>query len=88
MIKYLAVIDGDKGDYGVVIPDIPGSCNGVGATVDEALRDAEEVLAEFVEYYQAKGVSIPDPSPLEGVELEPGQMVAYVTLKLPVQAER
>ena len=83
MTKYPAVIDGEKGAYGVVIPDIPGACVAMGRTVDEALAGAEEVLAEFVELILADGDQIPKPSAAEDLELEPGEMVAYVTLKIP-----
>ena len=39
MVKYPAVIDGERGAYGVVIPDLSGAY-AMGATVDEALADA------------------------------------------------
>ena len=86
MTKYPAIIDGNRGAYGVVIPDIPGSCNAMGRTVDEALAEAEEVLTEFVELILADGDPIPEPSALEDVVLQPGEMVAYVTLKIPSTA--
>ena len=80
-MKYPAVIDGERGAYGVVVPDI--GANGMGATVDEALSEAEEVLAELVELILKDGNPIPEPSALEDVELGSGEMVAYVTLRTP-----
>ena len=81
MTRYPAVIDGELGAYGVVIPDMPGACCAMGDTVDEALANAEYVLAEFVEVLEADGIPVPPPSALGDVTLEDGEMVAYVTLK-------
>jgi len=39
MIRYVALIDGEAGAYGVVIPDLPG-CTAMGAGVDEAMINA------------------------------------------------
>ena len=86
MVKYPAVIDGERGAYGVVVPDIPGVCCGMGETVDEALADAEEALAEFVIMLEEDGRAVPPPSPIDSIHLEPGEMVAYVTLKSPITA--
>ena len=86
MVKYPAVIDGERGAYGVVIPDIPGACCAMGYTVDEALADAEEALAEFFHILGEKGIPIPPPSPIDAIHLEPGEMIAYVPLKSPVVA--
>ena len=83
MTRYPAVIDGERGAYGVVIPDMPGACCAMGDTVDEALATAEDVLADFVDLLEADGVPVPSPSAIEDVELEAGEMVAYVSLKVP-----
>lgn len=82
MTKYPAVIDGEFGAYGVVIPDVPG-CLAMGKTVDEALEDATDGLAEFVELYAEKGREFPPPSDPATLELEPGEMIAYVPLRVP-----
>lgn len=81
MTRYPAVIDGELGAYGVVIPDMPGACCAMGDTVDEALANAEDVLAEFLEVLEADGIPVPPTSALGDVTLEDGEMVAYVTLK-------
>ena len=46
MIRYPALIDGDKGAYGVVFPDIPGIA-AMGCTVDEAMLNAEAALQDM-----------------------------------------
>jgi predicted RNase H-like HicB family nuclease len=55
----------------------------VGATVDEALADAENMLPEFLDVLREHGVPIPLPSAAEDVELRPGEMLAFVTLRAP-----
>lgn len=78
MIQYPAIIDGELGAYGVVIPDMPGACCAMGRTVDEALADASEALADFVDDLKAQGKSLPEPSAFQDLELHPGEMVALV----------
>ncbi len=84
-MKYPAVIDGSKGAYGGVVPDILGAC-AMGNTVDEALANAEDVLADFVSILAEDGKPIPPPSSIDDIPLQPGEIVAYVTLKRPVTA--
>ena len=86
MTRYPAIIDGERGAYGVVIPDMPGACCAMGDTVDEALANAEEVLADFVDILEADGVPLPRPSAIEDVTIEDGEMVAYVTLNVPAHS--
>ena len=85
-MRYPAVIDGERGAYGIAIPDLPGAF-AAGATVDEALANAEEMLADFIDVMVSKGKPVPSPSALEDVALEPGEMVAYVTLRTPVEVK-
>ncbi len=85
IIKYPAIIDGDRGAYGVVIPDLRGAY-AMGATVDEALADAEDMLPEFLDVLLEHGDPIPPPSAAEDVELRLGEMLAFVTLRAPTMA--
>ncbi len=55
----------------------------MGATVDEALAAAEMALADFTKLMKENGETIPAPSAIEDVDLEPGEMVTYVPLSLP-----
>ena len=84
MSRYPVVIDGERGAYGVVVPDMPGACCAMGKTVDEALRNAEVALADFIRELDREGEPVPLPSPIEDISLEEREMVAYVTLTLPV----
>jgi predicted RNase H-like HicB family nuclease len=67
MVRYPAVIDGEREAYGVIIPDMPGACCAMGLTVVEALDNAEDSLAEFVDLLKEKGEPIPTPSPVDAL---------------------
>jgi predicted RNase H-like HicB family nuclease len=43
MTRYVALIDGRKGAYGVVVPDLPG-CVAMGASVEAAIANAAAAL--------------------------------------------
>ena len=47
-MRYVALVDGKPGAYGVVFPDCPG-CTSMGETVEEALTNAIEALADWAE---------------------------------------
>ena len=47
MTRYPAILDGKNGAYGLVIPDIPGAY-AMGATLEQVLADAEDMLPEFI----------------------------------------
>ena len=57
----------------------------MGTTVDDALANAEDALADFVDRLKEQGEAIPPPSPSDSVELQPGEMVALVTLRTVVR---
>jgi predicted RNase H-like HicB family nuclease len=46
MARYIALIDGESGAFGVVFPDCPG-CTAMGAALDETLVAAAEALADW-----------------------------------------
>ena len=43
MSRYVALVDGKLGAYGVVVADLPG-CTSGGTTIDDALRNAVEAV--------------------------------------------
>ena len=48
MARYIALVDGKAGAYGVTVPDLPG-CTSGGTTTDEALRNAIETIRLWAE---------------------------------------
>jgi predicted RNase H-like HicB family nuclease len=89
MARYVAVVDGKPGAFGVVVPDLPG-CTSGGETVDEALHNAVEAVTLWVEDARAEGEKIPKPRLAEKLRADPevaaalarGGILAYVPLVL------
>jgi predicted RNase H-like HicB family nuclease len=89
MARYVALIDGKKGAYGVVFPDCPG-CTAMGRTVDEAMRNAGEALAEWAAEERAAGRAVPSPRTVDATRadrdvaeaLADGAVLALATLVL------
>jgi len=71
MSRYIALIDGKAGAYGVVVPDLPG-CTSAGKTTDEALRNAVEAVRLWAEDARAEGERLPKPRSLESLRKDPG----------------
>jgi len=70
MSRYVALVDGHAGAYGVVVPDLPG-CSSGGATVDEAATNAQEAIALWVDEMLAQGGDVPAPRNLEAALANP-----------------
>jgi predicted RNase H-like HicB family nuclease len=89
MARYVAVVDGKPGTFGVVVPDLPG-CTSGGKTIDEALRNAVEAVTLWVEDARGDGEKIPKPRSAEKLREDPevadalarGGILAYVPLVL------
>jgi predicted RNase H-like HicB family nuclease len=64
MTRYGAIIDGRRGNYGVVIPDLPG-CTAMGRTIEEALTNAASAAVAWAEVARADGYPVPKPRPIE-----------------------
>ena len=89
MARYVAIVDGKPGAFGVVVPDLPG-CTSGGRTIDNALRNAVEAVTLWVEDARADGEQIPKPRSAEKLRKDPevaialahGGVLAYVQLLL------
>jgi predicted RNase H-like HicB family nuclease len=62
MKTYLALVEEDNGNYGVVFPDLPGVVS-AGTDFDDAICNAKEILADF-----AGRMELPEPRTLEQIE--------------------
>ncbi len=88
-MRYVAIVDGKPGAFGIVVPDLPG-CTSGGRTVDEALRNAVEAVTLWVEDARADGEKIAKPRSAEKLRRDPevaealarGGILAYVPLVL------
>lgn len=56
--------------FGVVVPDLPG-CFSAGDTLDEALLNAEEAAAGWIDSALDDGEPIPPPSSLDALRANP-----------------
>jgi len=70
MTRYVALIDGRHGAYGVVVPDLPG-CTSAGKTTDQAYRNAMEAVRLWIEDAEADGEKLPRPRTLEALRADP-----------------
>jgi len=70
MTRYVALIDGKAGAYGVTIPDLPG-CTSGGSTTDEALRNTVEAVRMWAEDAIADGEELPRPRSAEALRADP-----------------
>lgn len=64
MSRYIALVDGELGAYGVTFPDLPG-CSAMGDILEEAVSNAAEALRDWVEVTRARGGVVPEPSSSE-----------------------
>ena len=88
-MRYIALVDGKAGAYGVVVPDLPG-CTSAGSTTDEALRKAVEAVRLWAEDAIDDGEALPPPHSVEALRADPeiaaalaeGAVLAVVPLLL------
>lgn len=67
----IAIEAGDENTaFGVVVPDLPG-CFSAGDTLDEAMTNAEEAVALWIDATLDAGGAIPVPSGLEALRQNP-----------------
>lgn len=70
MTRYIALVDGKQGSYGVVVPDLPG-CTSAGKTIDQAYRNAIEAVRLWIEDAEASGERLPRRRKLEELRKDP-----------------
>jgi len=64
MARYVGIVDGKKGAYGIACPDPPG-CTSMGETIDNVSRNAVEAVRMWVEDAVADGEPIPEPRAID-----------------------
>ena len=72
---YPAILTPEKVGYSVIFPDIAGGTQG--ATLYEAIEMAE-ALVGFMLTSLDEGEEIPEPTPIEKVEVEKGSFVTLI----------
>lgn len=64
MTRYLALIDGKPGKYGLIVPDAPG-CVAMGKSIEDVTGNGVEALADWMGDRLANGRKLPKPSTVE-----------------------
>lgn len=67
---YPAIIERSADGFGVFFPDLPG-CTSAGDTLQQAARNAEEALQAHIELSVEHGETLPEPSELDTLPLDP-----------------
>ena len=80
-MRYPALIEGETGSYGVVIPDL--GIGAMGKTMDQAIVNAEEMLRDYIEETEKRGWEVAPPSLMENVETPPGHTLVSIPLIRP-----
>lgn len=58
MTRYIGILDGRAGDFGIHVPDLPG-CVAMGATLEAAYSDAVEAVRLWAQDAVADGEALP-----------------------------
>ena len=77
-MRYPALVDGEAGAYGVVFPDL--GIGAMGATVEQAIKNGEELLRDYVEEMEMRGWLVDPPSAMEKIDTPPGNMLVSIPL--------
>jgi predicted RNase H-like HicB family nuclease len=75
MTRYVAIVDGKPGAFGIVVPDLPG-CTSGGATVVITLRNATEAVTLWIEDALADDEKIPSPRSAQELRNDPAVAAA------------
>lgn len=70
MPRYIVLVDGKPGAYGVVFPDAPG-CTAMGDTIEQAFSHAREALADWIAHSRKEGFPIPEPRTVDELLMDP-----------------
>lgn len=65
-MRYTVLIDGKKGAYGVVVPDLPG-CTAMGGTIEVALANTTDAMRDWAEVTEEMGDTVPTPRHPEAI---------------------
>ena len=69
--RYVVVVDGKPGAYGMYVPDMPG-CTSMGETIADLLSNAQEALQLWAEDAVNGKESLPKPRSIEAIRKDPG----------------
>lgn len=91
-MRYSVVIErgSETTAFGVIFPDLPG-CFSAGDTLDEAISNAEEAAAAWIDATLDAGDAVPPPSTLDAFQNNPdyqGWTIGFVTINPAILDDR
>jgi len=69
MTRYVALLDGVEGAYGIVVPDLPG-CTAAGKTIADVVADAIAAVREWILDARKDGEAIPEPQDMAALKAD------------------
>lgn len=82
-MQYVALFQKEKHGFGVTFPDFP-ECKTFGESLDEAVDQAHEALALYVEFFLEEGNILPEPADKKALLAIPenkGKKAIFVTIE-------
>jgi predicted RNase H-like HicB family nuclease len=70
MTRYVGLLDGAEGAYGIVVPDLPG-CVAAGATINETVQNGVEAVRDWIIDAREDGEAIPTPRDMLALKSAP-----------------
>ena len=70
MTRYIGLIDGTAGAYGIHFPDLPG-CTGMGDTIEETVAHGADALRVWLDDALAGGELMPTSRDFESLSADP-----------------
>jgi predicted RNase H-like HicB family nuclease len=67
MTRYIGIIDGKAGAYGIVFPDLPG-CTSMGSTIDEAFHGGVDAIRLWAQDALGDGEILPQPRDMDALQ--------------------
>jgi predicted RNase H-like HicB family nuclease len=80
---YPAVLTYYDNSIGIAFPDLPG-CVSVSENIEEASKYAKEALSLHLFGMEVDGFDIPDPSPIDKIQLEANEILLLVEVYMPL----
>ncbi len=70
MARYMAMVEGKPGSFGLIFPDLPG-CVAMGKSIDEVVQLGTEALSEWIADVTADGLRVPKARTTEQLLKDP-----------------
>lgn len=80
--SFIAVLDMEDDGISIEFPDLPG-CLPCADTMEEALKNAQEALGLHLWGMEQDGEGIPEPTPIQNIQLEKNQVPAVIEVFMP-----